>query len=230
MKPEKSGWWHWPAITIARYWVVQGALYMNWIERLHRWTIELLLFLGVYFILSAFIRFPANIFWSVLIAHTLIALLNGHLFALFAHDLFWFSFYKDRKSFINYIEKIRARLQRKAPSCVCGVFFFGSLVRGEFRDSSDLDIRYISKDGFWNSLCTANLVFLERVQAVFAGFPIDIYMFRDRDEMEKKIDFKNEQPVCIYHHGNKLQRLLPDTESFENFKRMFLSSSTKNGS
>ena len=230
MKPEKSGWWYWPPITIARYWVFQGTLYMNWVERLHRWTIELLLLIGSYFIISAFVRFPANGLWSIFIAHTLSALLNGHPFALFAHDLFWFSFYKDRKSFINYIEKIRSRLLRKTPSCVCGVLFFGSLVRGNFRDSSDLDIRYISNDGFWNSWCTANWVFLERVHAMLAGFPIDIYMFQSGDEIRKKMDVNNEKPVCICFHGSKIHRLLPDTETFENFKRMFLSSCIKNDS
>lgn len=225
MKPEKSGWWYWPPMTIARYWLVQGTLYMNWIERLHRWTIEFLLFLGTYFVISAFIRYPANALWSVFVAHTLSALLNGHIFALFAHDLFWFSFYKDRKSFIYYIENIRGRLQRKNPSCVCDVLIFGSLVRGNFKASSDLDIRYIANDGIWNALCTASWVFFERVHALLAGFPIDIYMFRNRDEMEKKIDFKNEKPVCVYYHGSKLRRMMPDTVSFENFKLIFLSSS-----
>jgi len=201
---------------------------MNWVERMHRWTIELLLLIGVYFIVSPFIRFPGNIFCSIFIAHTLSALLNGHLFALLAHDLFWFSFYKDRRPFINYIEKIRARLQQKTPSCVCGVLFFGSLVRGNFRDSSDLDIRYISNDGVWNSLCTANWVFLERVHALFAGFPIDIYMFRNIDELKKKINLNNEKPVSVYYHGGKLCRMLPDTVSFENFKQNFLSSSMGN--
>lgn len=211
-------------MTIARYWVIQGTLYMNWIERLHRWTIEFLLLLGTYFIISAFIGYPANGLWSIFIAHTLNALLNGHIFALLAHDLFWFSFYKDRKSFIYYIEKIRARLQRKSPSCICDVLIFGSLVRGNFRDSSDLDIRYISNEGIWNSLCTANWVFFERVHALLAGFPIDIYMFRNRDEMQKKMDLNNEKPACVYYHGNKLRQMLPDTVSFENFKRIFLSS------
>lgn len=221
MKPEKTGWWYWPPIMITRYWLLQGTLYMNWIERLHRWIIELLLVLCIYLSLSAFHAHFARIILSFIIAHTLNVLVNGHLFAMFAHDLFWFSLYKDRKKFFAYIEGIRKRLKRSNPQCLSGVVFFGSLVRGSFRDSSDLDIRFISEKGFWNAMGAAHRVFLERVRAVLVGFPIDIYMIRNKDELIDKIDVLNEIPVCLYRSGHKLRRMMQEVKTFDNFKSDF---------
>lgn len=194
---------------------------MNWIERLHRWTVELLLLLCVYLSLSAFHGQSVRILLSLIIAHTLIVLVNGHLFAMFAHDLFWFSLYKDRQKFFSYVEGIRGRLKRDKPQCLSGVVFFGSLVRGSFRDSSDLDIRFISKNGFWNAMGAAHRVFLERVRAVLAGFPIDIYMIRNKDELIDKIDVLNEIPVCLYRCGPELGKMMQEVKSFENFKGDF---------
>jgi len=201
---------------------------MNWIERLHRWTIELMIFLCIYLSLSAFLGHLVNISLSFIIAHTLNALVNGHLFAMFAHDLFWFSLYKDRQKFFSYIERIRNRMQRKAPPCICGVVFFGSLVRGDFKDSSDLDIRFISENGFWNAVGAAHQVFLERVRAVLAGFPIDIYMIRSKDELISKMDIMNETPVCLYRPGAELNLIMPEIISFDRFTKDFLFHDSRN--
>ena len=224
MKPLKEGWFYWPPIVVARYWVLQGILHMNWAERFHRWLLELLFFSCTYFIIFPSAAYPAGIIYSFLIAHTISALLNGHPFALLAHDLFWFSLYKDRSKFFSYIDGIRSRMQQKNPRFICGAVFFGSLVRGVFRDSSDLDIRIISEDGFWKAFRAANLVFLERVRAFATGFPIDIYMVRTKEELYRKMDVKNETPVCVYRYGNKLSHVIPELKSFDSFKSTFLSS------
>jgi predicted nucleotidyltransferase len=224
MKPLKEGWWFWPPIVLSRYWFLQGTLYMNWAERCHRWLLELVFFSFTYLIVSSSAGYPVGIICSFLIAHTISALLNGHLFALLSHDLFWFSLYKDKSKFISYIDGIRSRMQQKNPRFICGTVFFGSLVRGIFRDSSDLDIRIIAENGFWNAFRAANLVFLERVRAFFTGFPIDIYMIRNKDELYRKMDVKNETPVCVYRYGDKLRQLMPEFKSFDSFKSTFLSS------
>ena len=223
MKPLKEGWWFWPPIVLSRYWLLQGTLHMNWAERCHRWSLELLFFLCTYFIISPYAGYPTAIISSFLIAHTICAFINGHPFAFFAHDLFWFSLYKDKAGFFAYIDGIRSRMQKKTPRYICGAVFFGSLVRGIFRDSSDLDIRIISENGFWNAFWAANWVFLERARAFVTGFPIDIYMVRSKDELYSKMDVENEIPVCVYRYGNKFSQVLPEIKSFDSFKRAFLS-------
>jgi predicted nucleotidyltransferase len=194
---------------------------MNWVERFHRWSIELAVFLLLCLPLSLFFSTATVIVAAILITHTLNTVINGHLFAMFAHDLFWFSLYKERSNFMKYIENIRTRMERKDPRYATGVVFFGSLARGVFRDTSDLDIRFIAADGFWNAFRTAHLVFTERFLAMLSGFPIDAYMFRTGTEIRRKMDVIHEHPVVLYRHGEKLGKILPECTSFDDFKTVF---------
>lgn len=221
MKPIKKGWRIWPPVVIIKYWTIQGILYMNWTERLHRWALEIVFFLCAYVGFTQFVPFPHILIVSLITAHTISIILNGHLFAMCAHDLYWFSLYRDRKRFFRYVENLRERLNRRAPEYTCGVVFFGSLSRGIFQDSSDLDVRFISEDGFLNALRTAHLTFLERLHALLSGFPMDAYMFRNGAEIGKKMDVENEVPVYLYKHGQKLKKILPQSKSFETFKDSF---------
>jgi len=221
MKPVRKGWRLWPPVIIAKYWLLQGALYMNWVERLHRWGLELLIFLAIYALIGGLAAGNGRLAAALLAAHTLNAIINGHLFAMLTHDLFWFSRYRNRADFLRYMETMRGRLQAQAPPYVSGGVFFGSIARGVFRTSSDLDIRFIPADGLWNALRAAHLVFGERFRALLAGFPIDIYMFRSEAEVRKKMDVANELPVCVYRCGTKLEQILPETVSFETFRERF---------
>ncbi len=222
MKPQRSGWRIWPIVVILRYWLVQGTLYMNWVERLHRWCLEA----GIFLVLWGFLGGPSvsgsRIIGIMLVVHTLSALLNGHLFAMLTHDLYWFSPYKEPRRFLAYLETMRERLIRESPQFVSGVVFFGSLSRGVFRESSDLDIRFLPAVGIWNEIRTAQLVFRERLKALFAGFPIDAYMFRSSQEVARKMDLKMECPVVIFQNGNSLSGFLSVTQSFDFFRERFL--------
>ena len=222
MKPQRSGWRVLPPVIILRYWLLQGSLYMNWSERLHRWTLELLIFLVTWALFLVFLSPGLAAALGFAVAHTISAVCNGHVFAMLTHDLFWFSPYKNRDKFINYVSTIADRLARKKPRTVCGVVFFGSLSRGVFRESSDLDLRVIAADGFWNALGAAHLVFLERLRASFAGFPLDIYMFHAGTEVNSKMDVANEVPVCLYRNGVTLDGVMPNLISFPDFKTEFL--------
>jgi hypothetical protein len=219
MKPKKEGWKTYAPIVIIRYWIFQGILYMNWVERFHRLLLEFGFFLLIYLLGS---KFASNrIIVSVFIAHTLSAVFNGHLVAMCVHDLFWFSLYKDRQKFFHYIEKCRLRLLRKSPKYLSGAVFFGSLTYGFFKDTSDLDIRFIPENGFWNAFRTANLVFVERWNALWAGFPLDAYMFRTKAEIHEKMDVMMEIPVVVYRYGNRLDEVLDRSETFESFRSDF---------
>lgn len=220
MKPEKKGWKAYSLMTIIRYWIFQGMFYMNWIERLHRLVLEILFFLIIYLSLSQY--FVHGIIASILIGHTLNAILNGHVIAMCVHDLFWFSLYKDRQKFLYYIEECRLRMVRKSPNYVSGAVFFGSLTFGSFKATSDLDIRFIPEDGFWNAFRTAHLVFVERWHALWAGFPLDAYMFRTKAEVYKKMDVESETPVIVYRNGKRLEKIFSKLILFENFKENFL--------
>jgi predicted nucleotidyltransferase len=138
---------------------------------------------------------------------------------MMAHDLFWFGLYKKKSKFLEYIDSMYERLNLYKPSYVDGVIFFGSLARGIFRETSDLDVRFIAKKGFMNGIKASHLVFQERLRAFFYGFPIDAYMFLTEKEVREKMDVINEYPVCMLSTDGTLRKMFPELQSYKNFKK-----------
>lgn len=194
-----------PVITLLRYWLIQGVTGMNWIEVLHRLILEAIIILIMFGVFS-FLGLSSGWAWmsAFLVAHTLSAIFNGHPFAVLVHDagVRRVCFYRDRSRFLSYVEQMRGRLIRNEPSYLADVLVFGSIVRGVFRPTSDLDVRYIPRPGFLNAFRTANLVFLERLRATLKGFPMDIYMFLDTHETAAKMNVAAEPPVSLYSNGS----------------------------
>ncbi|GAU09119.1 nucleotidyltransferase domain-containing protein [Desulfoplanes formicivorans] len=219
MKPVRSGWRIWPVVIIIRYWIIQGMLFMNNIERIHRLCLEAIFF-GVIFALMIVLDMPYAVVTSLILAHSCSFFFNGHVFAMMAHDLFWFSLYKDKRKFLRYLDDMYQRMNALQPAYIEGVVFFGSLARGVFRETSDLDVRFISKPGFWNGIKSSHLVFKERLHALMAGFPIDTYMFACEKEIREKMDVINEHPVSLYNSNGNLKHILPETQSFQRFKEI----------
>lgn len=219
MKPVRSGWRIWPPIIVLRYWIVQGMLFMNNVEIIHRILIEILVFISVYMLLFN-MDMNIRIMLSMVIAHTFSFVFNGHLFAMMTHDLFWFGLYKKKNKFIEYVDNMYERLNSCQPEYVDGVVFFGSLARGIFRESSDLDVRFIAKKGFVNGIKASHLVFRERIRAFFYGFPIDAYMFLTENEVREKMDVINEYPVCMLSTNTTLGKMFPELQSYRNFKKI----------
>lgn len=220
MKPDKSNWKYKPVPVILRYWIFQGMVYMNWIERFYRVGSELIVMGVVFFLLPEF-SVAAKWVVVIVISHTLMLFFNGHVIALCVHDLFWFSFYKEKSRFLEYMKEMRARLARKAPSYLEGAYFWGSLTRGNFKPTSDLDIRFIPKKGFWNSFRTAHLVAIERWHALWAGFPLDAYMFRTWEETASKMDVKKEPAVCLYKKNTQAKFGNSVADTFDSFVEKF---------
>lgn len=221
MKPVRKGWITWPPVIIVRYWLHQSNTYMNFVELFHRWLLELLVFIPAFFLFNDTSSILMSVIYAFIISHTASAVFNGHIFAMLCHDLFWLSVYKDKRKFYLYVDEMNARLERKAPKYMAGAVFFGSLARGEFRVTSDMDIRFVAKDGFINGVLTAHLVFVERWHSLLSGFPLDIYMFQQEAEIRRKMDVENEHPVSIYNCGEKIRRVLPETRSYSEFKKQY---------
>jgi predicted nucleotidyltransferase len=211
-----------PLPVLLRYWLVQGVMYMNWTERLHRFALEAVLIVLLVWLLG----FVDSSMWvwvaAFLIGHTLSGIFNGHPFAVLAHDAGVHSvcYYRDRDRFLAYVEDMQDRLERDRPDYLAGALIFGSIVRGVFRPTSDLDVRYIPMPGFMNALKTAHLVFIERFRATLKGFPMDIYMFRDARETAAKMNVTAEPPVALYARGNSMADAFGTVYSLEHMKEM----------
>lgn len=211
-----------PLPILLRYWLVQGVIYMNWVERLHRFVLEAVLIAPLAWLFGFF---GAGIWaWiaAFLVGHTLSGVFNGHPFAVLVHDAGVRSVchYRDRDRFLGYVEGVQARLERDRLDYLAGALVFGGIVRGVFRPTSDLDARYIAMPGFWNALRTSHLVFLERLRATLKGFPMDIYMFRDARETSAKMNVVSEPPLALYSRGNRMAEAFGRVLSLDEMKDM----------
>lgn len=211
-----------PIPVLLRYWLVQGVMYMNWVERIHRLVLEAVLILALVWLLGL----VGSGIWVLVVAflagHTLSGIFNGHPFAVLAHDAGVHSvcYYRDKSRFLDYVEGMRARLERDQPDYLAGALIFGSIVRGVFRPSSDLDVRYIPMPGFMNAFRTAHLVFLERLRATLRGFPMDAYMFMDAHETATKMNVVGEPPVALYSNGSQTMDAFSTILSLDHMKDM----------
>lgn len=101
---------------------------------------------------------------------------------------------------LNYLNRARARLS-KARS-ITGIMFLGSLSRFEWHDRSDIDMRILRRPGFWNGIVASLLTSRERVLAVFARQPLDLYL-ADTPEFLKhhRVD---ERPIFTLRRDERL--------------------------
>ena len=199
-KGKKCGLMRTP-VVLGRYWLFQGTYYMNWIERLHRFILEVLFSVLVWAVLCPIESEGWRLAGAFLVAHTANMVLNGHIFALFKHDLYWGGFYKQWNDFAAYVVGIQQRLYKRPCLGLDQAAVFGSLSHGHFNDCSDLDLRFIAHPGFWNGWRVAHRVFEERLRALSTGFPIDIYMFHSQSELGQKMNLERENPIVIYTAG-----------------------------
>ncbi len=223
MKPDKSTWKYKPLPVILRYWIFQGMVYMNWVERIHRLLFEGLIFALIFCLFPTMQSIILKFICIAVISHSLCVFINGHVIALCVHDLFWFSFFRDKTRFYRYMEEMRARIARKNPACLNGAFFWGSITRGGFKPTSDLDIRFVPEPGLWNGFRVANLVFVERWHALCAGFPLDAYMFRTWEETTRKMDVENEPAVSLWAKKEPCKFGNQKVETFDTFSSKFIS-------
>jgi predicted nucleotidyltransferase len=203
-------------LVLLRYWIFQGVMCMNRVEILHRFLLEGLVFAAVFLLLPAGLCSISAVLIAFLIAHTLSATFNGHPFAVLAHDAGVHSvcYYRNPQRFLAYVEDMHERTVAKSPDYLDGALIFGSIVRGIFRETSDLDIRYIARPGFLHAFRTAHLVFIERLRATLCGFPMDIYMFLDADETRGKMDVAGEPPVALYSRQGQMQASFTSVKPF----------------
>jgi len=209
-----------PLPVLLRYWLIQGVVYMNWVERLHRFALEALLIVPLAWLFGLLGGGMWAWIAALLAGHTLSAIFNGHPFAVLVHDAGVRSvcYYRDRDRFLGYVEDMQERLERGRPDCLAGALVFGGIVRGVLRPTSDLDARYIAMPGVWNALRTAHLVFIERLRATLRGFPMDIYMFRDARETAAKMNVSGEPPVVLYSSGDLMRQSFGSVSSFVDMK------------
>lgn len=194
-------------------WVFQGMLYMNPIEVLYKIGLDILLTVGFWFVL---IRNFSLTGWVIawFLAHTVNWIINGQPIAMRRH-LDWGE--NDPHQFIRYIEGLEKRIKRRP--YISAAAAFGSLSKGEYRETSDIDIRFVMGDRIINRFRTANYCFWERLRAALCLFPLDLYAF-ELEEMKRKMD-QNEVPTIFTDPHGLLERTYRETVPFLLFRKRF---------
>jgi thymidylate kinase/predicted nucleotidyltransferase len=182
-----------PVGALLTSWVFQGLLYMDHTERWFKLAID-----GV---ITAAVGIPVGLLSPVglapalvgafLLAHTVNWLFNGQVFAVLK------TFGGVRHSmdqWERYMQGLKDRI-RQEPS-IRWAAAYGSLARGQFSETSDLDVRIIRHPGVTDALRACWFVLTERTRAFFSGYALDVYVLDSERPLKKlRVD---ERPVILH--------------------------------
>lgn len=193
-------------------WVLQGMLYMNPVEIVYKLFIDFTLTIFMLLLTEDFSL--SGLFIAVILAHTINWIINGQPVALLMHmDIGK----NNALNFINYIEKLERRIGEKNYLAACASY--GSLSLGNYKPTSDIDIRIIMKKDLWSKIRAANFCFWERFRAFLAFFPLDLYAFTI-EEVQVKMHPK-EPPVLFHDPSGILKKTYHELMDFHEFDKIF---------
>jgi predicted nucleotidyltransferase len=173
------------------HWFFQGILYMDRTERLFKLCIDVVFTLLFGLILSVWL--PLQVSWpiSFLLAHTINFIFNAQFWALMK---VYGMVHLASEEFENYRDRITERI--KAESSLMYAAVYGSYVRNELNQCSDLDIRLVRRLGFYHGLRACFFVLSERTRALLSGFPLDIYVL---DSLEPLKRMRSDEKALVLH-------------------------------
>jgi predicted nucleotidyltransferase len=164
-----------PLVALGIGWCFQGLLIMDRTERLFKLSLDMALTVLVALPLTMIfhVRWALASIVGFITAHSINLLFNGQIWVLLKH--FKCKIVRhSRDEFNRYIDDLERRIGNE--SSIFWAAAFGSLVRGQWNEYSDLDVRLIRKPGVWNGLCACWFVMKERSRALVRRFPLDIYV------------------------------------------------------
>jgi len=202
-----------PIAIVLSAWFFQGMLYMNRYELLHKLLLDAVLTICIDFL----IPFAGLCSWLLawLMAHTVNAIFNFQPIAVMRHMGVGET---DPKHFIDYVSKLHERINGKA--FLQGAASYGSLSRGMFKKTTDLDIRFLMVPGILNGVRASNFAFVERVRALLHRFPLDLYAFTLPELLSKMR--RDEIPVVFYDPDGLIQKNYKEVLPFEVFRKSFV--------
>lgn len=190
-------------------WFFQGILYMDKREITIKFIFDAIFTIAIMF---------AGVKWwvSFLIAHSLNFIFNGQFLAMYTH-MGAISLSVD--DFLNYIISCQKRLEKY--NFIDVAIAFGSLSRGVYKSTSDLDIRIIPKKGCLNWIKAVFWAVTERIRAFFWQFPLDLYIFELDTIIEKMRS--DEPPILLVNKIKGIETVYPNFVTFDLFKEVFIS-------
>jgi hypothetical protein len=163
-----------PLAAVAAHWLFQGMLYMDATERWFKLGLDALLTALAVMPLRIWLDHPMAWLAAPILAHTVNFLLNSHLWGVLKH---YGSVRVSHPAFESYLYHLSRRIGNEPSIDWSGVY--GSLARGQWSATSDLDIRLVRKPGLSNALRACTFVLAERSRALIHRFPLDLYVLDD---------------------------------------------------
>jgi len=132
-----------------------------------------------------------KILLSFICAHTFNWIINGPIAAIFIHRLYIGK--AEKRKIFNYLHKLKDRLKNADAISYCGVY--GSIARGELKNSSDIDVGFLRKPGVKYAFKGLYFITKERIITNLTGIPFEGYLVDSLDSMIAR--FNNESSPVI---------------------------------
>ena len=193
-----------PFASLAIHWTFQGILYMDHTERLFKLALDLLLTSAI--AVTLFSAAGQPLLWAVVLAygaaHTVNLLVNGQIWVVLKH----FNLVSHTRGELEAYVGMLAGHIRVEPSIVYAAAY-GSLARGSWKATSDLDVRLVRRPGLWSGIRACCFALGERARANWSRFPLDMYVLDSFRLLERVRP--DEKPIVLFNaHDNP--RILND--------------------
>jgi hypothetical protein len=190
---RRNPWSRW--ILVVSNWISQGILHADTTERAYKILFSLF-FSAVFFVLLLSLRHhPVGraLVEGILAGHTLNWVLNSNLCGVIVHRLFLSRV--DKEKAFAYLLSLSDRLSRREE--VLYSTAHGSLSKGRFKPSSDIDVALVRKKGSANAMKALFFLVRERKTADFRGIPLEIFLSDTPDDAKRR--FREESnPLVLF--------------------------------
>jgi predicted nucleotidyltransferase len=149
--------------------------------------VMIILFSAIFFL---FFNSIFLFFVSILLAHTLNWMLNGHGFMIFFY-IFCKPCPIEKKT--EFLRQLKKSFDLNGISSL----IYGSMSKNTANERSDIDIFIINNEGLAMGLKYVFLVTLSRLKAVFNRIPLDIYCIDEVDYLKRRLMKKKESCYFI---------------------------------
>ena len=156
-----------------------------------------------------------NLIYSFLIAHTFNWFINGNISIILIHRLLLVKLSK--QALFLYIEKLKEKTEKE--NWILYAASFGSICRGDLKDSSDIDISIVRSPGFKNALQSIWFALKEKKIADFKGIPLEIYISDSPQDSMKRFGAEK-NPIVIYDRENTVSNFYEEQLSLEEARKI----------
>lgn len=166
--------------ALAVYWVFQGLLYMDPTERWFKLGIDVVLLALIGLPLSFWLPLPLALLIGAIVAHTINFVLNGQIYGVLKHFGYVENTWEDFNDEVKRLER-----RTLAEPHIRFAAIYGSVSRGEWSPTSDIDIRVVRTPGIYSAWRVCWFAVCERARSFWKKFPLDILVLDGYESLSR---------------------------------------------